>query len=347
MDNVLAFQYIVQPAPPPFGGPLSGGFDTYDQTVGGASGSGGGGLASNANEWHLSSDLDYSNTSSLVIPSGGALLRACAETFLIKSIACESTGTTRVTVYGKHPYAVGDTVVMQGFSAVNRDPVGNWLWMNRQQKITELCNGRFGTTDMLDAGSAKCTSGLDGTSRNRSDATCCNAQTGGAIGPLDPWDNRLLNSWDAAAPWGQPGNVSESWFRVALNTQPYCSSIAVAFPFTRVRKKNLQDFNNYFCPAVVADPSLPAPGDKMRGVTGAVQSLSWNKALVVGRPYVTNVTSDNPDGVYGFNRGFGVLAGGTSAASLVPDVIDIKVSFSEAVVASCGQNNDLWGVPEQ
>ena len=114
MDNVLAFQYNVLPVPPPFGGSLTMGFDTYSQSAGG--------LAGNANELHLTSDLDYRSTAAMAVPLGGALLRACAETFLIKSIACEAGGTTRVTVYGKHPFAVGDTLVLEGFAAANRDP---------------------------------------------------------------------------------------------------------------------------------------------------------------------------------------------------------------------------------
>jgi hypothetical protein len=42
---------------------------------------------------------------------------------------------------------------------------------------------------------------------------------------------------------------------------------------------------------------LPPPGDPLRaGEPGAVGCLSKNKRLVVGPPYVTNVTADIPPG---------------------------------------------------
>ena len=45
--------------------------------------------------------------------------------------------------------------------------------------------------------------------------------------------------------------------------------------------------------------------------------------------------------------GCAFLATGAYASDGVPDVIDIKVSFSEPVVASCGTHNDMWTTPQQ
>ena len=47
------------------------------------------------------------------------------------------------------------------------------------------------------------------------------------------------------------------------------------------------------------------------------------------------------DTTYGYNTGYGINTGGDNSAG-VPDVIDIKVHFSEAVKASCGADNDQW-----
>jgi hypothetical protein len=79
----------------------------------------------------------------------------------------------------------------------------------------------------------------------------------------------------------------------------------------------------------------------MLGSHGATQSLSYNKELVVGRAYVQNVTSDTGDRTYGYNPGYGVNTGGDNSDG-VPDVLDIKVHFSEPVKASCGVDNDQW-----
>ena len=90
----------------------------------------------------------------------------------------------------------------------------------------------------------------------------------------------------------------------------------------RKRYQTLCEYND-------AELKFPKPGDKIKGEHGYLQSLSFNKDIVVGRSYVTNVTADVPDGTYGYNAG-------VEGANTVPDVIDIKVAFSEPVVASCG-----------
>ena len=56
------------------------------------------------------------------------------------------------------------------------------------------------------------------------------------------------------------------------------------------------------------------------------------------RPYST--------GTYGYNGGYGVRAGASSSEG-VPVVIDVKVSFSEPIIVSCGVDNDKWTSPQQ
>jgi hypothetical protein len=68
-----------------------------------------------------------------------------------------------------------------------------------------------------------------------------------------------------------------------------------------------------------ADLTLPAPSNPlMPWMVGAPGSLSANNYIVVGPPYVTNVSSDSPAGTY------------TNGNTL-----DVLVSFSEAVTVTC------------
>jgi hypothetical protein len=68
-----------------------------------------------------------------------------------------------------------------------------------------------------------------------------------------------------------------------------------------------------------ADLTLPAPSNPlMPWMVGAPGSLSANNYIVVGPPYVTNVSSDSPAGTY------------TNGNTL-----DVLVSFSEAVNVTC------------
>ena len=54
------------------------------------------------------------------------------------------------------------------------------------------------------------------------------------------------------------------------------------------------------------------------------RSLSYNKAVVIGRAYVQNVTCDSPDRTYGYNAAYGLQTGNDNSLG-VPDVLDIKV----------------------
>ena len=58
----------------------------------------------------------------------------------------------------------------------------------------------------------------------------------------------------------------------------------------------------FFDTEVGQDLQLPTPGDEMRGAAGAPQSLSVANRIVVGGPYVLNVSLDVPDGKYGMRK---------------------------------------------
>ena len=137
-------------------------------------------------------------------------------------------------------------------------------------------------------------------------------------------------TWGAEAQWGG----SASSFQINVDADPlrtYLIEIHEGKAMVRKRYQTQCEYND-------ADLKFPKPGDKMRGEYGYLQSLSFNKDIVVGRSYVTNVTADVPDGTYGYNAG-------VKGANTVPDVIDIKVAFSEPVVASCGAGNCECGMP--
>ena len=138
--------------------------------------------------------------------------------------------------------------------------------------------------------------------------------------------------WNASPPSG----ASFSFFQVDLTLDTSKNWIVQAPVATAIaRKKTFTANDNYRCPFLDANTKLPAPGDKFRFPekrSGYFQSLSHNKRLVVGRPYVTHVTADVPNGVYGYNSG-------VNGRNTVPDVIDVKVHYSEPVVASCGADN--------
>ena len=101
------------------------------------------------------------------------------------------------------------------------------------------------------------------------------------------------------------------------------------------------------CRVVNASLTLPHPRNAWKGTEGAVQSLSFNKDIVVGPAHVTRVHTDAVGGrTYGFNQGRGVYAS-AAVQNGQPDVVDVKVRFSEPVVASCGRDDDRWSAPAQ
>lgn len=62
---------------------------------------------------------------------------------------------------------------------------------------------------------------------------------------------------------------------------------------------------------------------------------------------MTRVHTDAVGGrTYGFNQGRGVYAS-AAVQNGQPDVVDVKVRFSEPVVASCGRDDDRWSAPAQ
>ena len=160
--------------------------------------------------------------------------------------------------------------------------------------------------------------------------------------------------WDASPPWGS--DVSK--FQIKLDTASTTASTKLCgtngdtaqFKVTRTKSiaRRTRSYlgDGSLCKFVDADLKLPTPGDKMKGSSGFVQSLSFNKDITVGRAYITNVTTDAPPGIYGYNDGYGVRAGAAINFG-TPDIVDVKVSFSEPVLASCGEDDDKWSAPEQ
>lgn len=281
--------------------------DAYDQAD----------VANTADQEHLSADLDYASKNALEL-NGGTIKRACANVFQVKSIDC--AGNATVEVYGKHRLLPGDIVQLEGIDAdadlVSDASVASTIRheMNREHVVHAL------PTDA-------------GTSLDRLD-----------------WNS----IWDASPPWGS--DVSK--FQIKLDTADTAAATKLCgdggataqFKVTRTksiaRRKRGYMGDGTLCKFVDADLKLPTPGDKMKGSRGYVQSLSFNKDITVGRAYVTNVTTDAAPGIYGYNDGFGVRAG--SAINFgTPDIVDIKVSFSEPVLASCGADDDKWSAPEQ
>ena len=296
MDNVLAFEYVVQSD------------NAYDQSETG--------LGSTSGQEHLSVDLDYAGKDALDL-NGGTVKRACANIFQVKSIDC--SGNATIEVYGKHRLLPGDIVQLEGIDAadaVSDATIASDIRheMNRQHVVHAL---------PLDAG----------TSLDRVD-----------------W----ASIWDASPPWGS--DVSK--FQIKLDTASTTASTKLCgdngneaqFKVTRTksiaRRKRSYLGDGSQCKFVDADLKLPTPGDKMKGSSGFVQSLSFNKDITVGRAYVTNVTTDAPPGIYGYNDGYGVRAGAAINFG-TPDIVDVKVSFSEPVLASCGEDDDKWSAPEQ
>ena len=77
---------------------------------------------------------------------------------------------------------------------------------------------------------------------------------------------------------------------------------------------------------IAADLRLPTPGNPLTPwLPGGVGSLSANSNLVIGPPYVTNVTSDTAPGVYSNGQ-----------------TVDVLVYFSEAISVTCGATNTAW-----
>jgi len=95
---------------------------------------------------------------------------------------------------------------------------------------------------------------------------------------------------------------------------------------------NLCNQTLFFDTEVGQDLQLPTPGDEMRGAAGAPQSLSVANRIVVGGPYVLNVSLDVPDGKYGMRKQGSIADGG---GYLVPDEMYLHVQMSEPVKVAC------------
>lgn len=320
MDNTLAFALRVNTTE----GWVN--YENYDQAGsvdGGVSGSG-----ANEPTPHLARRLEYANANALVVngAAGVSIKRACVDAFAVTQVECGERVV--VTVRGKHRLLPGDYVRLEGVGDAAADGVSaSFLsaW-NAEHKVHAL---------PADAGIA----------RDRVD-----------------WNT----IWDASPYWGD--DVSK--FQIALNAtagRGICDARGGADgaspPSVDQRTsvaRRTRDANALYssardslrrCVFADADVSLPRPGDALLGVAPYAGSLSFNKDITIGRPFVVNVTARAVAGsVFGHNGGGGVPPNERLTATrnvFGPDVLRIVVSFSEPVVGSCGTDDDEWATIEQ
>lgn len=319
MDNTLAFALRVNTTE----GWVA--YENYDQagSVDGVFGS-----AANPPTPHLARRLEYAGARALVVngAAGVSIKRACVDAFQVTQVECGERVV--VTVRGKHRLLPGDYVRLEGVGDAAADGVSDAFlsaW-NAEHKVHALP-----------------------------------ADAGIALNRVD-WNT----IWDASPYWGD--DVSK--FQIDLNAtagRGICDARGGADgaspPSVDARSsvaRKTRDANALYsstrdsgrrCVFADADVSLPRPGDALLGVAPYAGSLSFNKDITLGRPFVVNVTARAVAGsIFGHNGGGGVPPNERLTATRNvrgPDVLRIVVSFSEPVLASCGQDDDEWATIEQ
>jgi hypothetical protein len=320
MDNVLAFALRVNTSE---AHAASEGYDQAGRSADGAAGS-----AANPPSPHLAFDLEYAGAGALRADraSGVSVRRACSGVFQVTQLECGAR--VAVTVRGKHRLLPGDYVRLEGVGdaasdGVDADVLAAW---NAEHRVFALP-----------------------------------ADAGIALNRLD-WNT----IWDASPRWG--ADVSK--FQIDLNAtagRGICAARGGADGASppsvdgglSVARKT-RDANTLYssardsgrrCVFADADLSLPKPGDALLGSPPYAQSLSFNKDITLGRPFVVNVTARAIAGtVFGYNGGGGIPPNERLTATrnaLGPDVVEIVVAFSEPVSASCGEDDDEWATVEQ
>ena len=320
MDNVLAFALRVNTSE------AHAASEGYDQAGGSADGAAG--SAANPPSPHLAFDLEYAGAGALRADraSGVSVRRACSGVFQVTQLECGAR--VAVTVRGKHRLLPGDYVRLEGVGdaaadGVDADVLAAW---NAEHRVFALP-----------------------------------ADAGIALNRLD-WNT----IWDASPRWG--ADVSK--FQIDLNAtagRGICAARGGADGASppsvdgglSVARKT-RDANTLYssardsgrrCVFADADLSLPKPGDALLGSPPYAQSLSFNKDITLGRPFVVNVTARAIAGtVFGYNGGGGIPPNERLTATrnaLGPDVVEIVVAFSEPVSASCGEDDDEWATVEQ
>jgi hypothetical protein len=312
MDNVLAFAFVVNASS---GTPAIEEYDQADATRA---------------PWnpHLSARLEYYDQNALTMDSETtSVKRACVDVFQIKHIECGVN--TVLTVYGKHRLLPGDYVALEGVGVTDVSLAASVMktW-NSQHKVHAL----------------PVDSGLAG----------------------DRVDWSVI--WDASPHWGP--DVSK--FQIDLNTTAGTGLCAanggtdgtdppsVTRSKSRVRKTrdaNVAVLNGAGfdskrrCVFADASLTLPRPGLASSGTAGYAQSLGFNKDIKIGRAFVVRVSARAISGsVFGYNGGGGIPPNrGSDAARNVAgvDILEIAVSFSEPVYASCGADDGHWATLEQ
>jgi hypothetical protein len=272
-----------------------------------------GGLDLTSGQAHLTADLDYTGTNALDL-NGGSIKRACADTYQVSAIsAANPSELTLVTHASPQTSAI---------SATHTLLPGDIIYVAGVEGADkDTVNGKYTIA------------AVSGSTVTLGETICL------VPGTADGFPAGA-GSFDVGS-----GVVYGSSCGVA---SPDFSGLSFTVDATKVyiRRKNVYNNDNTRCHFNDAIRTLPKPGDKMTGSSGAAQSLSYNKAVVIGRAYVQNVTCDSPDRTYGYNAAYGLQTGNDNSLG-VPDVLDIKVHFSEPIKASCGVDNEDWVFQEQ
>ena len=269
----------------------------------------------NKHEPMLTAKLEYSGRNALQLTDQSVTIkRACFDVFQVVQVECGVH--TIITVAGKHRLLPGNYVTLEGIGAEDSEsdlPTSVKKTWNREMKVHAL------PTD-------------SGIAMNRVD-----------------W----AKIWDASPYWG--ADVSK--FQVdfdSSNGQGVCANAGgtdgaspptVSKKTTRARKtrdSNVLGSSSHDsrrkCIFSDVDLKLPKPG--------YAGSLGWNKIITLGRAHVVNVTARTQSGsVFGHNGGFGIRPSErlTVTRNIAgPDILEVVVSFSEPVYASCGTDDDEW-----
>ena len=275
----------------------------------------------NTGEVHLSRDLDYSSVDALEL-NGGTISRACPFTYIVESGEVTANGL-RMKVIGQHGLTPGEYVRIENAGGTHR------FQLNGVHEVLGVYTNVGGANPAI-PGSTK---------------VAFSNPTGTVAPPFDRAGTQAAAHGDSYILLPTPAGIGLG----ALGTG------AVVAGKTIVRRYyNPSEGGHLSCTFAAARLTLPKMGDKLgpgmahaaptharevNPAVGAVGSLSFHKNLVVGRAHIMYVTADAVDGTYGYNAG-------ALGANSVPDVIDVKVVFSEPVVPSCGTTNTDWASTE-
>lgn len=307
MDNTLVFEYIVASDGRTAGSNPPAGPDTYNQNS----------PSTSAGQTHLTRKLDYSSSAALEL-NGGTISRACPFTYLVESGEVTANGL-KLKVIGQHGLTPGEYARIEDAGGTHR------FKLNGVHEVLGVYTNN-GAANPAIPGSTK---------------VAFSDPAGTVAPPFDRQGTQAAAHGDSYLLLPTPTGLSIG----ALGT----GSVVAGKTIVR-RYFNPREGGHLSCTFAAARLDLPKPGDKLNPNSadaapthereanphiGAVGSLSYHKTLVIGRAHVIYVTANAVDGSYGYNSG-------ALGSNTVPDVIDVKVVFSEPVVPECGSTNGEW-----